>query len=158
VKLIELPRAVDRPSGPRFGALVHAVLAVVALDSARAEIERSVALQARILGATPDEAAAAIDAVEAALAHPLMERARAAHAVGKCRRETPVTLREENGDLVEGVVDLAFEEDGIWTVVDFKTDAELVGRLDPYRRQVGIYAAAIAKATGKGVVGALFRV
>jgi ATP-dependent exoDNAse (exonuclease V) beta subunit len=137
---------------------VHAALAVVQLDAERGQIEPTVSLQARILGATGEESAAAADAVEAALKHPLMERARAAQAAGKCRRETPVTLREENGDLVEGVVDLAFEEDGIWTVVDFKTDAELVGRLDPYRRQVGIYAAAIAKATGKGVVGALFRV
>jgi ATP-dependent helicase/nuclease subunit A len=87
-----------------------------------------------------------------------MERARAAQAIGKCRRETPVTLREDHGDLVEGVVDLAFEENGTWTVVDFKTDTELAGRLDSYRRQVGIYAEAIKQATGKGVVGVLFRV
>jgi hypothetical protein len=33
---------------------------------------------------------------------------------------------------VEGVLDLAFEADGGWTVVDFKTDAEIgveLGRL-----------------------------
>jgi ATP-dependent exoDNAse (exonuclease V) beta subunit len=158
VEVIELPRQVDRPAGPRFGALVHAVLAVVALAGDRRQIESSVALQARILGATADESAAAIDAVEAALRHPLMQRARAARAIGKCRRETPLTLREENGDLIEGVVDLAFEEEGAWTVVDFKTDAELEGRLDPYRRQVEIYARAIAQATGKAATAVLFRV
>jgi ATP-dependent exoDNAse (exonuclease V) beta subunit len=158
VELIELERQVDRPSGTRFGALVHAALAVVQLDAERGQIEPTVALQARILGATAEESAAAVDAVDAALRHPLMERARAAQAAGKCRRETPVTLREENGDLIEGVVDLAFEESGTWTVVDFKTDAELTGRLDSYRRQVGFYAQAIERATGKGAAGVLFRV
>ena len=50
--------------------------------------------------------------------------------------------------VVEGVVDAAFLEDGVWTVVDFKTDVEIAGRLDEYRRQVALYAAAIARATG----------
>jgi ATP-dependent helicase/nuclease subunit A len=61
-----------------------------------------------------------------------------------------------DGTQVEGVVDLAFEENGVWTVVDYKTDRELQtageGR---HRRQVALYAAAIARATGapaKGVV------
>jgi ATP-dependent helicase/nuclease subunit A len=158
VELVELERRIDRPSGARFGALVHAVLAVAQLDVERRQIEPTVVLQARILGATTEESAAAVAAVKAALKHPLMERARAAQAAGKCRRETPITLREENGDLIEGVVDLAFEENGTWTVVDFKTDVELSGRLDSYRRQVGFYAEAIERATGKGAVGVLFRV
>jgi ATP-dependent exoDNAse (exonuclease V) beta subunit len=34
-------------------------------------------------------------------------------------------------------------------VVDFKTDRELNGAFDRYRRQVQIYAAAIAQATGR---------
>lgn len=158
VEVIELPRRMNRPSGARFGVLVHAVLAVVALDGNRQQIEWSAALQGRILGATTKEIESAIDVVETALSHPLMERARTAYATGKCRRETPVTLLDEDGVLVEGVVDLAFEEDGVWTAVDFKTDAELEGRLDPYRHQVGIYARAIERATGKSVRGVLLRV
>ena len=59
------------------------------------------------------------------LGHDLLARARRAAARGACRRETPVTLTLEDGTLVEGVVDLAFEEDGAWIVVDYKTDREL---------------------------------
>ena len=61
--------------------------------------------------------------------------------------------------LVEGAVDVAFREDGgAWTVVDFKTDVELAGRLEEYRRQVALYAQAIARATGRPARGVLLRV
>jgi len=60
-----------------------------------------------------------------------------------------VTLRTGDGALVEGVLDLAFEDAGGWTVVDFKTDAELAGALDRYRRQVALYASMVAQATAK---------
>jgi ATP-dependent exoDNAse (exonuclease V) beta subunit len=61
--------------------------------------------------------------------------------------------------LVEGVVDVAFvEDDAGWTVVDFKTDVELAGRLEEYRRQVGLYVEAIRRATGRAARGVLLRV
>jgi ATP-dependent helicase/nuclease subunit A len=158
VELITLPRDPARPTGPRFGALVHAALATAPLDADRPRIEEVVALQSRVLGATPEESAAAIAVIENALRHPLLGRAQEALALGKCRRETPVTLRVADGTIIEGVVDLAFEEDGAWIVVDFKTDAELEGRLEPYERQVGLYAAAVAAATGAKVWSTLLRV
>ena len=47
------------------------------------------------------------------------------------------------------VVDLAFEENGVWTVVDYKTDREIESEgEDRYRRQIALYATAIANATG----------
>jgi ATP-dependent exoDNAse (exonuclease V) beta subunit len=55
------------------------------------------------------------------------------------------------------VLDLAFEEAGGWTVVDFKTDAEIAGELARYRRQVGLYASVVAQATGKSVTAVLMR-
>jgi ATP-dependent exoDNAse (exonuclease V) beta subunit len=56
-------------------------------------------------------------------------------------------------------VDLAFEEAGEWTVVDYKTDRELAAAgEDEYRRQVALYAAAIAQATGRPTHGVLIRV
>src|SRR3989442_125348 len=86
-------------------------------------------------------------------------RARAAARAGRCRRECPVGVQVESGVLVEGVVDAAFLEDGEgWTVVDFKTDVEIAGRLDEYRRQVGLYAEAVARATGVRTRGVLLRV
>ena len=63
------------------------------------------------------------------------------------------------GLLVEGIVDLAFEEGGSWIVVDYKTDREIdaTGE-DGYRRQVGLYASAISRATGKPASGIVVRV
>ena len=58
---------------------------------------------------------------------------------------------------MEGVLDLAFEDDGGWTVVDFKTASELAGALARYRRQVGMYASAVARATGRPVTAVLMR-
>ena len=93
------------------------------------------------------------------LAHELLARARGASRRGACRRETPVTCLHGDGVMVEGIVDLAFEEHGAWTVVDYKTDRELaaVGE-DRYRRQVALYASAIAQATGQQARGVLVRV
>jgi ATP-dependent helicase/nuclease subunit A len=92
------------------------------------------------------------------LQHLVLRRAQAAQGRGQCRRETPVTLCEPDGTIVEGVVDLAFADEAGWTVVDFKTDVELDGRLAVYERQVALYAAAIAAATGAPAVPILLRV
>jgi ATP-dependent exoDNAse (exonuclease V) beta subunit len=69
-----------------------------------------------------------------------------------------VALRLEDGTIAEGVVDLAFRDDGGWTVVDFKTDFEIEGRLEDYRAQVGLYARAVAAATGLPARAVLLRV
>ena len=95
----------------------------------------------------------------AAADHDVLVRARAADVRGACRRETPVTCTLPNGTLIEGVVDLAFEEAGEWTVVDYKTDREVAASgEDQYRRQVALYASAIAQATGQPARGILMRV
>jgi ATP-dependent exoDNAse (exonuclease V) beta subunit len=146
-----------RPAGPRFGTLVHATLATVALDATPAQIAEGVSLQARILGAPPEEVQAATALVAAALAEPLMVRARDAWRAGRCRREAPVACRQPDGSLLEGVLDLAFEDDGGWTVVDFKTDTEMTVELGRYRRQVGLYASVVARATGKNVTAVLMQ-
>jgi ATP-dependent exoDNAse (exonuclease V) beta subunit len=111
-----------------------------------------------VLGAAEEEMEAAVRVVARALAHPLLARAAIAARAGGCRRETPVTLRLDDGTLVEGVVDLAFLDAGAWTVVDFKTDHELARGLDGYRRQVALYADAIRAATGQPASGVLLRV
>ena len=158
VARIDAARETKRPGGPRFGSLVHAVLAAAPLD-ADAEGVRSVAtLQARVWGAPESEARAASRVALEVLKHPLLDRAREAAKRGDCRRETPVTWRDADGALVEGVVDLAFREHGEWTVVDFKTDAELGDALDVYRTQVGLYVTAVTAATGEPARGVLMSV
>jgi ATP-dependent exoDNAse (exonuclease V) beta subunit len=146
VSIERVDRAADRPGGRRFGTLVHATLAVVDLGAARTDVGAVAAIEGRLLGATADEVAAAVDCVTGALAHPLLRRAAGAVRVA---RETPLALGLEDGTLVEGVVDVAFEERDGWTVVDFKTDVELEGRRAEYARQVALYARALAAATGK---------
>jgi ATP-dependent helicase/nuclease subunit A len=135
-----------RPRGKRFGTLVHAILAAVELRGDADHVRRVGANQARLVGATPEERDAAIVAVRAALAHPLMLRAADAADRGALRREVPVVVAAADG-LIEGVVDLAFEEAGAWTVVDFKTDAEIDHRRPIYEAQVRAYAHAIGVAT-----------
>ncbi len=157
VTVVDAASGIARPSGPRFGTLVHAILATVALDAGRAAIAEVAALQARIHGAPDDEIAAAAAVVEAALAHPLLLRAREAWTHGRCRRETPISAIEPDGSILEGVLDLAFEEDAGWTVVDFKTQAELAGLIPRYRRQVSAYAAVVARVTGRPASAVLLR-
>jgi ATP-dependent exoDNAse (exonuclease V) beta subunit len=158
VALLEAGEAVQRPAGPRYGALVHAVLATVPLGAKREEIAATATLEGRILGAAQEEVASATEVVCSALRHPVMERARRSAEVGSCRRETPVTLTLPDGVLIEGIVDIAFYEDGEWTVIDFKTDRELEKRLEVYRRQVSLYAQAISIATGQRCEAVLMRV
>ncbi len=150
VDVVEVPGDRSaRPGGARFGTLVHAVLAAVALDADEAELLSTARAQGRLLGAPEGDVVAATRSVRAALDHPLLRRAAAASAL---RRETPVLLRRDDGSLVEGVVDLAFREgDGSearWTVVDFKTYRDPTPELPRYRAQVRLYAQAISTTTG----------
>jgi len=148
-----------RSGGIGFGLLVHGLLAKAPFGAERAILDDLAAVEARVLGLTDDEAAAAAGVVERLLAHDVLVRARAADARGACRRETPVTCTMPDGTMVEGVVDLAFEEAGEWTVVDYKTDREIAASgEDRYRRQVALYASAIAQATGQAAHAVLMRV
>ena len=144
-----------RPRGRRFGSLVHAILATVPLDVAADALAVHARTLSRMFSATEEEVSAAVDAVTRALAHPLMVRARAAKEV---RRESPVAVCDPQGETIEGVLDLALLEEGGWTVVDFKTDAELGDRRDQYAAQVALYADAVAKATGLPARGVLLMV
>ena len=68
-------------------------------------------------------------------------------------------FENDDGSILEGVVDLAFLEKGAgWTVVDFKTDVEIASRKDAYVRQIDAYARAISAATGEPAKGALLSV
>ena len=148
-----------RAGGIGFGLLVHGLLAQAPFDASRTALNDLAAVDARVLGLSDEEAATAAAVVERLLTHDLLVRASAADARGACRRETPVTCAMPDGTMIEGVVDLAFEEAGEWTVVDYKTDRELAASgEDRYRRQVALYASAIAQATGQPAHAVLMRV
>ena len=153
------PSTAGRPAGIAFGLLVHGILAQAPFDATRAILDDVAAIEARLLGLDDREARAAASVAENAFRYELLRRAAAAEARGTCRRETPVSWTAPDGTTIEGVVDLAFEEQGAWFVVDYKTDREIaVDGLERYRRQLAVYMAAITEATGRPASGVLVRV
>jgi ATP-dependent exoDNAse (exonuclease V) beta subunit len=125
---------------------VHTVLRDVSLDGAH--IDELAKVHGRVFGATNQEIKDAAGAVAAALRHPLLERARKSKL---CRREFPILLKLEGNRILEGVIDLAFEEDGCWHVVDFKTDAEIGPSRNRYENQLRWYCLALARLNNKPV-------
>jgi ATP-dependent helicase/nuclease subunit A len=150
----EAPR--DRPSGVRFGTLVHAVLSLVPLDAGRDTIRAVSETQGRILDASEQEVAATTESVTAVLAHPLLQRAREAAQNGKLRREFPVIAL--CGDtLIEGAVDL-FIDDAEGLVIDFKTDRDPEVDFGQYERQVAFYCEALGRLRTSTPRGVLMRI
>ena len=153
-----------RPSGKRFGTLVHALLASVSLSADSGEVAELSALHGRLFGATDEEQAAATMIAAAVLKHPRLAAARVAEAAGRrVWREAPVSLRLDAGtngapQIVDGQVDLAYETEQGWVVIDFKTDIEIATAQDAYLRQVAIYMEAVRRATGKTVTGVILRI
>jgi ATP-dependent exoDNAse (exonuclease V) beta subunit len=149
VAFVQASEAKIRPGGVRFGSLVHALLADVPLgEDGEPALARLSDAHGRILGAPPEEVAAAREAVAAVLTHPVLAAAGRAARAGQCYRETPVTIRLDTGAMVEGYVDLAYRDEGAFVVVDFKTDRELEDARERYEKQVSLYAAAIRRSTG----------
>ncbi|MDP2320568.1 MAG: UvrD-helicase domain-containing protein [Acidobacteriota bacterium] len=152
-----------RPSGKRFGTLVHALLASVPLTANASEVEELAALHAKLLGATDEEQAAARVMVVNVLKHPRLAEARAAEAAGhRLWREVPVALRIDDGtgtpQIVDGQIDLAYETGSGWMVIDFKTDIEIATAEDAYVRQVSIYLDAVTRATGQPATGLILKI
>ena len=147
----------ERPGGPRFGALLHGILAGIDPNPTSEEISAVARVHGRLVGATEPEIEAAVHTVVAALAHPVMRRTASVDA-SDLLRETPILLRREDGT----VVDLAFREEAAdfngWTIVDFKTDREFGLFRAEYTAQVAYYAQAIEKATNSSVSGILLAI
>ncbi|HZB25112.1 MAG TPA: PD-(D/E)XK nuclease family protein, partial [Vicinamibacterales bacterium] len=163
IETIDLSRVAGRPFGPAFGTLVHATLATVAFDADERVVQTVTRTQARLLG-PPDtegfdeEVYAAAEAVCAAFRHPLFTRVREAEASGRCDRELPIAWRAADGALIEGTIDLAFDDGQTTTVVDFKTDREMGADTARYRRQLAMYCQALAASRGGRVRGVLLRI
>jgi ATP-dependent helicase/nuclease subunit A len=140
VRFASVEKAAGRSAGTRFGTLVHTILRDVSLNGE--DIEQLAKVHGRVFGATDQEVEHAAEAVAAALKHPLLERARKSKT---CRRELPILLKLEGNRILEGVIDLAFEENGNWHVVDFKTDAEIGPSRKRYENQLRWYCFALGR-------------
>jgi len=150
VKFEAAGKADGRSTGTRFGTLVHTILRDVPLDGAH--VDELAKVHGRVFGATDQEIKDAATAVAAALRHPLLERARQSKLY---RRELPILLKLDGNRILEGVIDLAFEEDGVWHVVDFKTDAEIGSNRKRYETQLRWYCFALARLNKQPVEGHL---
>jgi ATP-dependent exoDNAse (exonuclease V) beta subunit len=144
-----------RPRGKRFGELVHAALAVVDLEASPALIASTVAVQARALNSNEAERAAAVEAVTVALQHACFTAARAAKEV---RREVALLDFLDDGRVVEGNIDFAYDTGAEWVVVEFKTDVDVTEHRAAYESQTLTYVRAIAAATGRPARGVILRV
>lgn len=74
---------------------------------------------------------------------------RALLSSGQVLREQPFVAKQADGGLVQGIIDLCFETEEGWVLVDFKTDRRGLGDAAVRQRhgpQVESYAAAMQKA------------
>jgi hypothetical protein len=144
VEVATVAKSARMAAGRRFGTLVHNVMRDVPLNADRGAARQLIDWNTRLVGATDDERDAAAEAVESALAHPLLARARAA---ARCYREYPLVAKLADGRLLEGIIDLAFVENDEWAIVDFKTDADAAERRAQYERQLQWYRFALTQLT-----------
>ena len=145
VTIHNVAKASGRPIGPRFGTLVHTILRDA---DAGADLKALGQVHGRLLGATPEEVDAAIKAVHAALEHPLLAQARKAE---RLHREYPIILKLDGNRVLEGILDLVFVDQGVWHIVDFKTDADIAVNQAHYKRQLQWYSLAISRLNAASV-------
>jgi ATP-dependent exoDNAse (exonuclease V) beta subunit len=137
-------------AGTNVGRAVHAVLQSVDLETGQG-LEDTARAQAAAEG-VPDREAEIVRLVRVALESDTVKRAVAS---GRWWREVPVGA-PVGETVLEGFIDLLFEEDGQLVVVDYKTDSleteeEIAARSGHYRIQAGSYALALQEATGRTV-------
>ncbi len=154
IETVSVEREIGRPGGARFGTLVHNILRDVALDTGDEQIGAMAKLHSRVTGASEVEGAAARRAVRQVLNHQMMQRASASASL---HREWPLRVELDEG-LFEGIIDMAFLENNVWNVVDFKTDAYDTGRKRRYENQLRWYVLALERITGKSARGYLLSV
>ncbi|MGA3241582.1 MAG: UvrD-helicase domain-containing protein [Bryobacteraceae bacterium] len=144
VETVTLPVVAGRPTGRKFGRLVHDILQHA--GSAH-EVAALADIWGRRHGAGDEERAAAAEAAGQALAY----ADRAMPSGAERHRELPVLVRLENGALVDGRIDLAWRDENCWTVIDYKTDRREKRNV----AQVQSYALALQRATNlpaRGIV------
>ena len=161
----KMKRAAQQTSGlsaAERGTLYHKILEMVPLATVRTEEELKEFCEELVnRGRVTQEEMACIepDRLIQFLKSELAERMRKAELQGRLKREQPFVLGIETTDgsgdyeLVQGIIDLYFEEENGVVLVDYKTDrVETTEELaERYRIQLQYYARAIRQITGKEV-------
>lgn len=139
-----------RVEATAIGRAVHGVLERVDLGTG-AGLDELVASQSLLHGCL-DRSGEVRARVRAALAAPSV---RAAAASSMSRREVPVVV-PVGGGVLEGVIDLCFDDGGRLTVVDYKTDlldetVDVAAAARRHEAQLGAYALALEAVLGRVV-------
>ncbi|RIK12882.1 MAG: DNA helicase UvrD [Acidobacteria bacterium] len=135
--------------GSAVGRAVHGVLQTV--DLSADEPPAGVVEEQCLAEGVTVHVSLVTDLVRSALASPLVRAA----ALARHWRESYVGTVLDDGTLLEGYVDLLFEDEDGLVVVDYKTDAipsaALDSRVAYYAPQMRAYAACLQAATGRPV-------
>ena len=158
-EIIRLPRFMqDRQmTGAQIGTAFHRMMRMLDLEALRAtaDMAREIARQMEQMKADGVVTQAEYAAVPARMlvrffASPLGVRLLRSRRV---EREWAFTYRRETAEgeiqLVQGVIDCCFEENGKWVLVDYKTDSpsDVPGAIARHRPQLEIYADALERIT-----------
>ncbi|GAB3488137.1 UvrD-helicase domain-containing protein [Flexivirga lutea] len=150
-------RSIDAPAwakgrdGLAIGRAVHGALQSVDLGGDGSDLMAAVAAQCVAEGVTAHQP------LVAALARNALTHSLVRHAAGRRNwREMYVATPLEGGQILEGIIDLLFEEDdGSLVIVDYKTDqvpeAALAARTAFYKPQIDAYRRMVETATGRSV-------
>jgi ATP-dependent helicase/nuclease subunit A len=146
------PAVIAGGGGRDFGSLVHRLLEWVPLgDSEGERVEAMARALAPAHGLDAEAAARAAGQVRQALGLDVLERARRAPRVWREMR----LWFPDGADLVEGVVDLVFEEEDELVVVDYKTDniapEQALVQAAHHAPQLQLYGRGLAQALGRPV-------
>ena len=147
VETVTLEAAAGRPSGRKFGRLVHDILQRAGNAQ---DVDALALVWGRRHGAAEVERAAAAEAAKGALEY--IERLVPTGATR--HRELPVMVRLTDGTLVDGRVDFAWSDGERWMVVDYKTDR----REKRHVGQLQVYGLALQRATGQSARGIVLEV
>ncbi len=139
-------------AGVSFGTLVHDVFEAVPLPGATPEFVRDLVRSlAASRGAGDGAADAAAELVLRGLATDVMRRAAGA---ARAWKEVPVVVAVDDG-LLEGTIDLLFEDGDGLVIVDYKTNIPGEGGVGAlaahYAPQMRHYASAVRTASGRDV-------
>jgi len=136
--------------GSSLGRAVHSVLQSIDLATGDGleDLSKAQAAAEGIAGQWQDVAKLARYGLESAAV-------RRAVAAGNYRREVFVSTSIQ-GRLLEGIMDIIFEEEGGLVIADYKTDAiedeeDIKKKKDVYELQAGLYALMVQQATGRKV-------
>ena len=146
-------------TGAQIGTAFHRAVCMLNLDALRGapSLERAIESELarmRGLGVLTAQEAQAVTA-------PMVTRLFAS-PVGVRMLESPRVEREwaftfkrtaQDGSvqLVQGIVDCCFMENGQWVLVDYKTDRDAAGAIERHRGQLALYAQALEGITGTPV-------